>query len=191
MIPCATCGKPTDMIGTKRCNFCWELERRLPEYLARGGEKARSTVIDALADQDRARVVRRWTGRANYRKTVAIDFDGVIHHHVSKWTVPHEINDGPVVGALDFIEQVLLEFDVIIFSARANDPVAEAAIGVWLYEQWSAAGKDPAALGLIGITARKPHAFVYIDDCGWRFEGDFPSMEELRAIEPWTKKATT
>lgn len=28
-IPCELCGKPTRMLGTKRCDPCWELERRI------------------------------------------------------------------------------------------------------------------------------------------------------------------
>ena len=32
-IPCEACGTPTPFTGTRRCNNCWEVERRLPEYL--------------------------------------------------------------------------------------------------------------------------------------------------------------
>ncbi len=28
-IPCKLCGKPTYMLGTKRCDRCWELETRV------------------------------------------------------------------------------------------------------------------------------------------------------------------
>lgn len=28
------------MLGTKRCNACWELERRLRDYLRKGGVNA-------------------------------------------------------------------------------------------------------------------------------------------------------
>jgi hypothetical protein len=30
---CEICGKPTHYTGTKRCNNCWEVERRLPEFI--------------------------------------------------------------------------------------------------------------------------------------------------------------
>lgn len=40
-VPCETCGTPTHMTGTKRCDDCWEVERRLGEYLRRGGANAR------------------------------------------------------------------------------------------------------------------------------------------------------
>lgn len=123
-----------------------------------------------------------------FRKVVAIDFDGVIHQHVSKWTVAQEIHDGPVEGAFDFIERVLDEFDVTIFSARAADPLGGKAIVGWLLHHWVAAGRDQRIIERVSISARKPHAFIYIDDRGWRFEGTFPTMEELRTFEPWMKK---
>jgi len=28
-IPCQICGEPTRMLGTKRCDRCWELETRV------------------------------------------------------------------------------------------------------------------------------------------------------------------
>lgn len=28
-VPCELCGKPTRMLGTKRCDGCWELETRI------------------------------------------------------------------------------------------------------------------------------------------------------------------
>ena len=31
-VPCETCGTPTPFTGTRRCNNCWEVERRLPDY---------------------------------------------------------------------------------------------------------------------------------------------------------------
>lgn len=32
-IPCETCGATTYMLGTKRCDGCYEVEKRLPAYL--------------------------------------------------------------------------------------------------------------------------------------------------------------
>jgi hypothetical protein len=31
-VPCDTCGEPTTFTGTKRCNNCWEVERRIQDY---------------------------------------------------------------------------------------------------------------------------------------------------------------
>ena len=129
-----------------------------------------------------------------FKKTVAIDFDGVLHQHISPWTVAHEIHDGPVPGAFEFLEQVLDEFNVVIFSARAADLAGASAIQAWLVKHWSEHRSSHGASdrelfnGRIEITAQKPHAFIYIDDRGWHFEGTFPTMDELRSFESWTKK---
>jgi hypothetical protein len=32
-VPCETCGDPTHMTGTRRCDGCWEVEHRLGDYL--------------------------------------------------------------------------------------------------------------------------------------------------------------
>lgn len=45
-VPCATCGEPTAFLGTKRCNNCWEIERRLYHYLK--SEKGRDFVQRSL-----------------------------------------------------------------------------------------------------------------------------------------------
>lgn len=47
-VPCKTCTTPTPMTGTKLCDACWEVERRLADYLREGGDKARKFVEDAL-----------------------------------------------------------------------------------------------------------------------------------------------
>lgn len=46
---CETCNKFTPNLGTKRCDWCWEVERRLEDYLSRGGTEAIAFVIKALA----------------------------------------------------------------------------------------------------------------------------------------------
>jgi hypothetical protein len=47
-VMCETCGAPTPMTGTSRCDGCWELEHRLADYLRRGGANARDFVRDVL-----------------------------------------------------------------------------------------------------------------------------------------------
>jgi len=32
-VPCLFCGKPTPMLGTRKCTNCWEVTLRLPEFL--------------------------------------------------------------------------------------------------------------------------------------------------------------
>lgn len=49
MKPCRTCGTPTDRWNNVICDECWDLERRLGEYLRRGGARACVFVASALA----------------------------------------------------------------------------------------------------------------------------------------------
>jgi len=32
-MPCEICGKPTKYLNTRKCNNCWEISRRIDEYL--------------------------------------------------------------------------------------------------------------------------------------------------------------
>src|ERR1039458_326117 len=48
---CGTCDQPTLMDGTKRCDWCYEVESRLEGYLRRGGAKAFNFVVDTLQPQ--------------------------------------------------------------------------------------------------------------------------------------------
>jgi hypothetical protein len=47
-VPCGTCGVPTRMTGTKRCDSCYEVEHRLAFYLNDGGDRAKAFVRAAL-----------------------------------------------------------------------------------------------------------------------------------------------
>ncbi len=49
-VPCSTCEQPTTFTGTKKCNDCWEVERRLDGYLRRGEAKARLFVEKTLLE---------------------------------------------------------------------------------------------------------------------------------------------
>ena len=40
------------------------------------------------------------------RKTVVLDFDGVIHEYKSRWISPGIISDGPVEGVSRFISEL-------------------------------------------------------------------------------------
>ena len=48
LVPCETCGRPTDKTDTKLCDGCWEVEHRLDGYLRDGAEKAARALIGAL-----------------------------------------------------------------------------------------------------------------------------------------------
>lgn len=119
-----------------------------------------------------------------HAQIISIDFDGVIHSYTSAFTTPTEIHDGPVDGAIDFIRDALLRgFGVHIHTARANNPEAECAIVAWLLKH----GLEHYHVDALSISARKKGAVIYIDDRGWRFEGRFPTFDEIAALRQWNR----
>ena len=47
VVPCDTCGQPTTMLGTRRCDPCWEVEKRLRDYLKSRNGRVRA--LDLMA----------------------------------------------------------------------------------------------------------------------------------------------
>lgn len=141
------------------------------------------------------------------KKTLSLDFDGVIHSYSSGWMGPTKILDPPVKGALEFIVKAIEVFDVNIYSSRSRYDGGCEAMRSWL-EQWLCVyvTKDADPLGvshlspaeLTAFVARimdevkfprdKPAAFVGLDDRVLTFTGVFPALEELEAFKPWNKR---
>jgi hypothetical protein len=119
-----------------------------------------------------------------YFKTISIDFDGVIHAYTSPFTTSTDIHDGPVDGALQFIRDAFDRgYGIQIHTARANDSKCEAAIVDWLHKH----GLEVHYIDNIIISQLKKGAVVYIDDRGFRFEGQFPTFDQIEAFQQWNK----
>ena len=116
------------------------------------------------------------------KKTVAIDFDGVINSYTSGWKGAGE-TDKPVKGAGDGIKSLIdAGFTVIIFSTRANSKLGKQTIRQYLSELDIPEG--------IEITDRKPIADAYLDDRAVTFNGDWGSaLENLKNFKPWMQKS--
>jgi len=126
------------------------------------------------------------------RGRIALDFDGVIHEHLSPFEHPEKIADGPVAGAFDFIRSaVAAGREVVILTARMNDhasrdrAMTDDAIRTWL----EAHGLEEAIVDRLKVTHEKVGADVYIDDRGWRFDGRWPSLAEIDALQQWNRRA--
>lgn len=119
---------------------------------------------------------------SEFKQTIAIDFDGVLHEYKSPWAGPTVITDGPVDGSQNAVARYLEQFEVVVFSTRCHQPGGVEAMRKWLGEHGF-----PAALK-IWTEPGKPPAIVYIDDRSFRFEGAWPSVERLRNLRPWNRK---
>jgi hypothetical protein len=109
------------------------------------------------------------------RNTIALDFDGVLHNLQGGWQGP-EIFGEPVPGALEFVRWLLeQDYNVYVFSTRAAYRVGKIGIKDWLIDN----GFPP-----LEITDRKAGGCLYIDDRGYRFEGDFTDVKNFLIENP-------
>lgn len=116
------------------------------------------------------------------RYTISVDFDGVLHRYDSPWVAPEIIPDPPVEGAIEWLNEMSRHFDIVIHTTRAQTEAGRLAVMSWLFNH--------KANFLLNITNVKQPSLVYIDDRGWRFEGRFPTRQEIHEARPWNKPAT-
>ena len=102
-------------------------------------------------------------------RTLAIDFDGVIHNAHQGWGDGTCYGD-PLPGAIDAIKKLANNYDIVIFTAKAKPdrPLVNGKTGVELVKEWLE--KHGILNYISNITSEKPRAEIYIDDNGYRFE---------------------
>ncbi len=128
-----------------------------------------------------------------FRKTVAVDFDGVIHSYEKGW---HDgsIYGTPIPGAFEALRELMEKYCVFIFTTRNCHQIAE-----WLEDKGGFKtttddsrfahpllldGSFWSTPGILLITNQKLGAIAYIDDRAIRFRGDWrETMEELHAVQ--------
>lgn len=110
----------------------------------------------------------------NLARTIAVDFDGVLHPYTKGWTGSTPDHEPPIEGAKTFLaDLVLLGYRVVVFSTRADHAEGLEGISQWL--------SDHEMLGLVNeITHTKPPAIAYVDDRAVPFVGDWTAC--LRGI---------
>jgi hypothetical protein len=132
--------------------------------------------------------------KAGERYTVAVDFDGVLHSYSSPWVDAETIPDPPVPGAIEWLAATMQDFEVVVFTTRGKTEAGRIAVSLWLINnglQAELAKHRPPGDEIqhitFAVTAEKPPALIYIDDRAWRFEGRFPSANEIHQARPWNK----
>jgi len=129
----------------------------------------------------------------NFKPTICIDFDGVIHSYERGW------QDGVIYGEVvpgffEWVERVRNDFKLVIYSSRSKDDDGVTAMGLWLHQKrnaWIEAGgqRHPTEPLNFELAHQKPAAWLTIDDRCIRFDGnwDDPSLtpEAMRAFKPW------
>ena len=112
-------------------------------------------------------------------KTIAIDFDGVIHSH------EYGYHDGtiygtPIQGSLESIRNLSKKYNLVIYTAKAKKdrPLINGKNGIELIWDWLK--KYNIHDCITEITAEKPRCICYIDDKCIRFVDWEQTMGDLK-----------
>lgn len=103
------------------------------------------------------------------RRTICLDFDGVIHSYQSGWCGIDVIPDPPIHGVHRYIKQLRKRFRIAVYSARCCEEKGRLAIAEWLAKH---------DIEIDEIPEHKPPAFVYVDDRAIHFDGDWDRTYE-------------
>lgn len=117
---------------------------------------------------------------ADYKPTVAIDFDGVIHSYTSGWQGVDKCPDPIVPGIDTAIADLRTDHKVIVVSSRAATPEGRIAIRDYLKKY---------NIEVDGIQNEKPPCIVSIDDRAICFNGYTDILaKQVREFKPWYSK---
>lgn len=129
---------------------------------------------------------------STFRKTLCVDFDGVLHRYSSGWQGVAAIDDGPVPGAMRWLVYAAKRYDVCIYSSRSANPLGVRAMYVaiekWAREQGLDNDKVRELMESLSFVSQKPAAWLTIDDRCFLFEGEFPTDEQIENFQPWYKR---
>ncbi len=124
-----------------------------------------------------------------YKPLLSLDFDGVIHRYDSGWLGINIILDPPVDGAMKFISEASLIFEVHVFSSRSREPSGIEAmkhfILFYLKEYFRSRAKAREVFEKLKFPTTKPPAFLTIDDRCLQFTGEFMHPKTLLDFKPW------
>jgi len=116
--------------------------------------------------------IKSYTDKFNKDESriIAIDFDGVIHNH-DKGFHDGTIYGEPINGALQSLKLLReMGFVIKIFSCKCHPerPLIDKKSGKELVIEWLE--KHDSLQYVDEVVWGKPHAMIYIDDKGYRFE---------------------
>ena len=103
------------------------------------------------------------SGGVAVKKTICLDFDGVIHSCISGWQGEKKINDSPIYGARESINRLReIGNTVLVHSCRCRSKVGRSAIEKYLKKHH---------IIVDGICEHKPQADYYVEDKAIKFDG--------------------
>lgn len=117
------------------------------------------------------------------KKTLCVDFDGVVHAYTSGWKGADVVADDPVPGAIEWLARAVERFDVCIYSSRSSQ-----TYGLIAMREWLAKHGGEALVKRLRFPSTKPAAFLTIDDRAICFDGTWPELDAIDGFTPWNKR---
>lgn len=112
------------------------------------------------------------------KKTVVLDFDGVIHSYKSGWQGSAIISDDPVPGIKKAIDEIrYCGYEVSVVSTRCATSWGKEAVDNWLRKY---------GIYVDRLCAEKPPAVCYVDDRAICFDGHPETLlQKIIWFKPW------
>jgi hypothetical protein len=129
-----------------------------------------------LATRPAAAAVLDKLGIARLRRTVCLDFDGVLHSYRSGWCGATIIPDPPIHGTREAVARLREQYCVVVYSTRCHSEEGRKAVKNWLQRH---------DIAVDDVCEHKPPALVYVDDRAIRFRGDWSDV--LTEIQQFRK----
>ena len=101
------------------------------------------------------------------RRTVCLDFDGVLHSYRSGWCGADVIPDPPIHGTRESVALLRQQYRVVVYSARCHTEDGRRAVQSWL---------EKHQIVVDEVCEHKPPALVYVDDRAVRFRGNWDDV---------------
>lgn len=118
----------------------------------------------------------------DYKPTVVMDFDGVIHSYKSGWQGQEVIPDPAVPGIREVINELRAkEYRVVVVSTRCSTDGGIRAVRAYLAEN---------GIEVDDVCKEKPPAVCYIDDRAIRFTGRTETLvQQVMDFHSWVEMA--
>ncbi|GAB5405299.1 MAG: hypothetical protein Aurels2KO_35300 [Aureliella sp.] len=124
-----------------------------------------------LATRPAEQSVCEAAGILRLRRTICLDFDGVINSYRSGWCGIDNIPDPPIHGTDRAIARLRKDYRVVVNSARCATAEGRDAIRNWLRKH---------NIEVDEVCEHKPPALVYVDDRAVAFQGDwFKALQDI------------
>jgi hypothetical protein len=120
-----------------------------------------------LATQPASVAALEKLGITRLRRTVCLDFDGVLHSYRSGWCGAEIIPDPPIHGTREAVARLRQQYRVVVLSSRCHSEEGRRAVRSWLQRHDIAVDE---------VCEHKPPALVYVDDRAIRFRGNWDDL---------------